>query len=195
MAEPVPVPDNSEIAETPAPPPTVPPVPSLPSIADGLEHPLDPRSVALARIVGWLFIGPLLVVLFGGVGLAVSRASNPVWIEALLVVLGSAAALGLGWSAQRWPGIEHRHASYKVDEWGIEIRRGVLWRKEIHVPRSRVQHTDVSQGPLQRSYGLATLVIYTAGTEYAKVELAGLDHSTALRIRDHLLVGRGSDAV
>jgi hypothetical protein len=134
-------------------------------------------------------------VLLGGVGLVVSLAPIPGWTKALLVLLGSGVALGLAWSAQRWPAIEHRHAFYKVDERGIEIRRGVWWRKETHVPRSRVQHTDVSQGPLERGHGLATLVIYTAGTDYAKVELSGLDHATALRIRDHLLVGEGTDAV
>ena len=63
------------------------------------------------------------------------------------------------------------------------------------MPRSRVQHTDVSQGPLERGYGLGTLVIYTAGTDHAKVDLHGLDHATALAIRDHLLPREGGDAV
>ncbi len=63
------------------------------------------------------------------------------------------------------------------------------------MPRSRVQHTDVSQGPLERSHGLGTLVIYTAGTEHARVELGGLDHGTALLIRDHLLPREENDAV
>jgi hypothetical protein len=58
-----------------------------------------------------------------------------------------------------------------------------------------VQHTDVAQGPLERGHGLGTLAIYTAGTAYARVGLRGLDHATALRIRDHLLPGEGDDAV
>jgi membrane protein YdbS with pleckstrin-like domain len=82
-----------------------------------------------------------------------------------------------------------------VDDRTIEIRRGVYWRAVITVPRSRVQHTDVSQGPLERSFGLGTLVIYTAGTEHAKVSLSGLEHTRALRIREHLLPTEGGDAV
>jgi membrane protein YdbS with pleckstrin-like domain len=82
-----------------------------------------------------------------------------------------------------------------VDASGILIRRGVFWRRVIHVPRSRVQHTDVSQGPLERGHGLGTLVIYTAGTDHARVDLHGLDHAAALAIRDHLLPGEGEDAV
>ena len=65
----------------------------------------------------------------------------------------------------------------------------------INVPRSRVQHTDVSQGPIERGFGLGTLVIYTAGTEHARVELHGLEHGTALHIRDHLLKSADADDV
>ena len=85
--------------------------------------------------------------------------------------------------------------SYRVDALGIEIRRGVVWQRVINVPRSRVQHTDVSQGPLERGSDLGTLVIFTAGTHYARVQLSGLQHLTALRIRDHLLPGGADDAV
>ena len=63
------------------------------------------------------------------------------------------------------------------------------------VPRSRVQHIDVSQGPIERSYGLATLSIHTAGTEYSKVDLPGLGHSVALTVRDALLPKGAEPAV
>ena len=71
--------------------------------------------------------------------------------------------------------------------------RSWLWRHHISVPRSRIQHTDVTQGPYERRFGLATLVIYTAGTEHAAIPIEGLSHDTALAFRDALLV-RG-DAV
>jgi uncharacterized protein len=166
-----------------------------PSIADGVEHSLDPRSVTLARIGGWIVTGvislvslvPLLIVLF--------VAPLPVWLKVLLPLLWLAVGSGLGAISHRWPEVEHRHAFYKVDAQGIEIRRGVVWRTVINVPRSRVQHTDVSQGPLERVHGLGTLVIYTAGTDHARVDLHGLDHTTALRIRDHLLPREAGDAV
>ena len=91
--------------------------------------------------------------------------------------------------------MERKRGTLRVDTQGIEIRRGVLWRRTITVPKSRVQHTDVSQGPLQRTYALGTLVVYTAGTDHAKVELPGLSYARAMRIRDHLLPSGGDDAV
>jgi len=183
--EPVPVREEPVPAPEPAPP----------SIADGVERQPDPRKVTLDRVVGWIVAGVISL----GSAIPVFSISFlspiPGWGAALLIGAWIGVALTLAWSAQRWPAVEHRHTFYKVDGQGVEIRRGVVWRKVINVPRSRVQHTDVSQGPLERRYGLGTLVIYTAGTENAKVDLAGLDHATALRIRDHLLPEAGGDAV
>jgi hypothetical protein len=82
-----------------------------------------------------------------------------------------------------------------VEADGLQIRRGVFWRTVIDVPRSRVQHTDVSQGPLERRFGLGALVVYTAGTDHSRVDLRGLSHDTAFAIRDHLLPHQRDDAV
>ena len=106
-----------------------------------------------------------------------------------------ALALLAFWHAVRWPARAYEHTSYRVDDQGIEIRKGVYWRVVINVPRSRVQHIDVSQGPIERRYGLGTLVIYTAGTDHAKVEVEGLEHGRALQIREHLLPSGAGDAV
>lgn len=162
--------------------------PEPPSIADGVERRLDPRVVTLGRIVGWITtasiaLGSLLALTF----LYFVADNLPGWLMALFLILWAIVVLALAWSSHRWPEVEHRHASYKIDERGIEIRKGVFWRQVVHVPRSRVQHTDVSQGPLARGFGLGTLVIYTAGTDHARVDLPGLEHATALRIRDYLL--------
>lgn len=102
-----------------------------------------------------------------------------------LAWLASAALLAV--RALWWPAVRHRHTAWRLDEREIRIRRGVLWRSVTSVPRNRVQHTDVSQGPLERAFDLATLVVYTAGTEHSSVSLGGLKHETALEVRDHLI--------
>ncbi len=78
---------------------------------------------------------------------------------------------------------------------GIRIRSGVVFRSVVSVPRSRVQHTDVSRGPIERSHGLATLIVHTAGTEHASVTLSGLAESDANAIRDYLIDVGDDDAV
>jgi uncharacterized protein len=160
-----------------------------------IDHQLDRRVIRFDQVAGWLStavvgVGSLTVLLITWI------ANGPTWRGLLIRVVLWMTGVGLlTWQAHRWPSISYRHASYRVDDRTIEIRRGVYWRAVITVPRSRVQHTDVSQGPLERSFGLGTLVIYTAGTEHARVSLSGLEHTRALRIREHLLPTEGGDAV
>lgn len=170
-----------------------------PPIADGAVRRLDPRSIDLERTTGWItsaVLGTATFVPVFGVALALLvTGDGPWWVSLFLLAIWMLANGALAWHLQRWPAIAHRHTAYRVDQQGIEIRRGVIWRKIINVPRSRVQHTDVSQGPLERRFGLGTLVIHTAGTDHARVALSGLEHNVALRIREHLLPGESGDAI
>ena len=152
--------------------------------------PLDPRFIRLQREVGWYFSALASLGLLGG-SFALLTARR--WPWALLLWMISSAALA--WFLYRWAEIAYRHIAYRVDEDGIEIRSGVFWRSVCNIPRSRVQHTDVAQGPVDRKYGLGKLVIYTAGTEHSKVELPGLEHQTALDIRNQLLPRQADDVV
>ena len=159
-------------------------------------HALDPRVIHVNRIAGWIFAAIVSAVSLGGVGVTLLAADDmAAWLRWLLPFLWLTVTLLLAWHAHRWPVLDYQHTSYRVDGLGLEIRRGVYWRVVIHVPRSRVQHTDVSQGPVERRYGLGTLVIYTAGTDYARVALAGLEHAVALRLRDLLQPSGDTDAV
>lgn len=117
---------------------------------------------------------------------------------------GSGLKLGLlaGWAVLTvtaavvsyvWPEARYRRTRYRVDHDGLTIRRGIFWRSETFVPRSRIQHTDVLQGPLQRQFELATLIVHTAGTQDASVPLGGLSYQVALPIRDLLIGAGGAD--
>lgn len=165
------------------------------TVADGAERLLDPRHLSLQRQVGWILAACCVACVMIGVPIVVLATELPTIVDALVVTAGVLWAVGFTWLTRSWPDLEHRHASYRVGPEGIEIRRGVLWRHVISVPRSRIQHTDVSQGPVERRYGLGTLTLFTAGTEHEKVELAGLDHSLALEIRDALAPSGQGDAV
>lgn len=167
-----------------------------PAVSDGQEHSLDPRVIPLQRI-----LGGINTVWIGGVSFFsllitwLAADDMPGWLGMLFPFAWLALVIGLAWMAWCWPPISYRHTRYRVDDRGIEIRRGVYFRTVVNVPRSRVQHTDVSQGPVARRFGLGTLAIYTAGTDHAMVELSGLEHGVAMRIREHLLPSESGDAV
>ncbi len=170
------------------------PAPAPPSIVDGEEHPVDPRSVKVARIIGvsltlLIAMAPLI---FVTIGWALGGISNAVYLPLLGSLLLLLVLLVL--FTYKWPAARHKRLRYQVDEGGLRIRRGVFWRKVIWIPISRVQHTDVAQGPVQRSFGLATLTVHTAGTAGASISLAGLEHGIATCLCDHLRPDRATDA-
>jgi membrane protein YdbS with pleckstrin-like domain len=168
---------------------------ATPSGPNGDERRLDPRYVPFQRAVGWIVTGV--------VSLALCVALSVLWLTGGLpreagfwiVAFWVAATCGLAWFCQIWPAVEYRYTSYRLDSAGIEIHSGVVWREVKNVPRSRVQHIDVSQGPMERSYSLSRLVIYTAGTDHSRVELSGLDHAVAFELRNHLLPRGADDAI
>lgn len=161
---------------------------------------LDPRSIELGRMTGWIAAAVTLLVysmLVAGMWVPVvfSRGGRVFWLPVALSILWPVLAAALAWRAHVFPELHYRHTTWRIDATGLAIRTGVLWRVEMSVARSRVQHIDVSQGPLQRRFGLATLSVYTAGTDHSQVTLDGLEHGVALTARDALLPERDVDAV
>ena len=164
-------------------------------LADGTARRLSTEFVPFQRASGAIF-----TTVVSGAGLlgaltAWLTGSLPGWGNTLLVPGWFVLTVGLAWFCYVWPPYEYRYTSYVLDADGIEIRSGVIWRSIANVPRSRVQHIDVSQGPLERSYGLGRLVIFTAGTHHSRVELPGLDYTVAINLRNHLLPRGADDAV
>jgi membrane protein YdbS with pleckstrin-like domain len=162
--------------------------PAAPSLVPsaGIEK-QDPRYVKLQRQVAVVGTAVWGVVGLGAIAMIVAWSGQGGLLRVPLIVATAVALVAHAWWGQYKPGLAYRHASFRVDELGIEIRQGVFWRSVIDVPRSRVQHTDVSQGPWERRHGLGTLEIYTAGVSFSMVALPGLDHARALAIRDTLL--------
>lgn len=148
------------------------------------------EALRLDRFVGCILIaGVALVCLIGMIIPLLMESPTPAvwgWAGA-----GCFLLLGLviyaGWF---YPKAAHRCTSWRISELGLEIRRGVWWRHRIVIPHSRMQHSDIEQGPLQRMYSLATLVIHTAGTKNASTQLENLKSETADQLRDALTSGR-----
>jgi membrane protein YdbS with pleckstrin-like domain len=73
---------------------------------------------------------------------------------------------------------------YRVTERFLQVMRGWLFHTDTIVPLVRVQHLDVTRGPLDKMFGTATLVVHTAGTHNSIVTLPGLSPERAAEIRD-----------
>jgi uncharacterized protein len=75
---------------------------------------------------------------------------------------------------------------YRLSNDQIQIQRGNFWRVDTIMPFSRVQHIDIAEGPLERVFGLASLVMHSAGTHNSVVTLPGLTRNDAQDLRDHI---------
>ena len=61
--------------------------------------------------------------------------------------------------------------AYALRDHDIAYRSGLFWRKTTLLLFSRVQHVEVTSGPLQRKFGLATLKFFTAGGSSVDVKM------------------------
>jgi len=152
---------------------------------DASFHPLPGAALTAMRIgvvALALGLGLALALLLFLVAVLRGELSATTW----LLVAGGYTLLLLvaGWA---WAGAQWRRTGWRLDADGLAIRRGVFWRSETLVPRSRVQHVDLGHGPLDRRLGLAGLTVHTAGTRLAAVRLSGLEQATAEALRDALV--------
>lgn len=84
---------------------------------------------------------------------------------------------------------------YRVDDKILETRHGIWFKVITLLPLSRLQHVDMERGPLERSFGLASLLLYTAGTQNATIPIPGLNAEDAAKLRDQLAAAGGDDGV
>lgn len=101
---------------------------------------------------------------------------------ALAGAVALACMLGTWLGYRRW-----KFSAWKLDATGLHVRRGRWWQREVLVPRSRVQHLDIERGPIERHFGLATLVVHTAGIRTHAVRQPGFADADAVALRDALV--------
>ena len=84
------------------------------------------------------------------------------------------------------PGRRYLRLAYALHPNLLRVVRGWLVHIDTIVPLVRVQHIDVTRGPLDKAFGTATLVVHTAGTHNSIVTLPGLAPEKASAIRDEI---------
>ncbi|WP_144900951.1 PH domain-containing protein [Halobellus captivus] len=152
---------------------------------------LDPRI----RIL-WIVRSILTAAVLAGIVLGVSRFVDPTWLPGWLP---AAVFVGVGGLGVAFAVLRYRAWRYEVREDSLYLERGVLTRVRTVVPFVRIQHVDTSRSPTERLVGLASTVVYTAGSRGADVSVPGLTPSDADDLRERLkrlaIRSEGEDAV
>jgi len=138
--------------------------------------PVSPKLAAVRRLNAGIGLGALGLVALVALGLTVG------WLYGVLALLVFAA--GFGWS---WVLIGRNWRSWKYAEREDEllVSHGILFRELVVVPYGRMQFVDVAAGPLERSFGIATVELHTA-TPATDAKIPGLHPDEASRLRDRL---------
>jgi uncharacterized protein len=161
-------------------------------VRESVARPLDPRVVRVWTVqeaVGFLVLAAAALAVDVGARLAgVSVPGPPGLAAGLLLVAGAADAWWL-------PRARYRRWRYQVAADALELRHGVLLHVHSAIPYFRVQHIDVTQGPVERAVGLARLIVHTAsaGTD---ATIPGIAATEAEDLRRLILARAGTgDAV
>ncbi|MEV0850541.1 PH domain-containing protein [Streptomyces sp. NPDC049954] len=138
-------------------------------------HELPRQLLGLRRLLLALATVPVAALL----GVLLGLFAGPAWVLFALLPL-----LVLAWGrrllARNWRSWRYRE---RADD--LLISRGVLWRRQTIVPYGRMQLVEVTSGPVERRFGLATVQLHTAAAA-TDARIPGLLPVEAERLRDRL---------
>ena len=141
---------------------------------------LDPKARTLWRLSNLLGTGSLLLAL-------VPIVAGLIWLDVaptILVVAGAVVVLlGAAVLAVVSADLSWRHWRYEVGDQEVDLQRGLVVRVRTLVPMARIQHVDTRRGPLERRFGLATVVLHTAA---GANEIPSLGAPIAEGVRDRI---------
>ena len=114
-------------------------------------------------------------------GLLIGSLVVPHWLwyagMALVVVFGIWRAIVTVRAVRAW--------GYAERDNDLLVRHGLLIRRLSIVPYARMQYVDVTAGPLERAFQLATVQLHTAAAA-SDARIPGLPADEAARLRDRL---------
>lgn len=116
---------------------------------------------------------------------AAAAGAVGVLVAGALGAIAAAVVLGAGALAEIPMTRRVRSWSYAERDEDLLVQRGVLFSRLSVVPYGRMQFIDVTAGPFERSFGLATVRLHTAAAA-SDARIPGLAREEADRLRDRL---------
>ena len=75
---------------------------------------------------------------------------------------------------------------YAIRSKDISYKSGLIFFTQSSIPFNRIQHCEISQGPLGKLFDLAAVRIYTAGGGSSDMVIRGLKLERAQKLRDYI---------
>nr|WP_241249699.1 PH domain-containing protein [Agrococcus sp. KRD186] len=132
---------------------------------------------AVSTVIWWLIVGVAATVPIW----IVNDGDMPWWGWLPLAAAILLIVIGVVFSVLRT-----RTIGYLQRDDDLLVRRGMLFRRFVAVPYGRMQVVDITQGPVERMFGLKSLKFVTAAATSA-ITIPGMPGDTAEQLRDHLV--------
>ena len=142
------------------------PVEQLPRLVDDAFVSVDRRYVwgTLAGVAAAIIVAVVVAVL---IVWRTGALVVPVSVAAGVVVVFAAVGVVVV--------VESRRLAYQLRERDLSLRSGAFRHRVETIPFSRIQHVGVGRGLLERTLGLATLQVSSAGPDFSVPGLAPAD--------------------
>ncbi len=76
-----------------------------------------------------------------------------------------------------------KNKRFAVRQQDLNYKKGWIWKSRMVVPFKRIQHSEVTQGPIDRLFNLAKLKVYTAGGTGSDLTIPGLKQVEADKLK------------
>lgn len=138
-----------------------------------------PQMRTMLRRINWVVFAILLIPIMATIviqSLDYSQFSLPavfVWLALLIIIDAYIVAMC-------------RNLSYSLDSDAVLLNKGVFWKRRTTVPYSKITNIDITQGPVERSFGLSKIHIQTAGlsggeNSHAELVMRGVTNPDELK--------------
>ena len=151
----------------------------LPRVSELHFTQLDPKSrtseyIATTILFAILFVVVNIIIFTSGGGFAW-------WVwTSYLVWLG---LFGLTmWLVEK----NYQVTGYAMRQRDIVFQTGVISKSVTTIPFKRIQHVEITEGPIQKLFKLASLKIFTAGGSSSDLTISGIQKDDAAKIKDFI---------
>lgn len=151
------------------------------------SYPLEPAVGWLAagrRLLFWCFLGAGALALAGQEDSATGQwlAAHRSWLYGAVPLLVLFIVV---------PIADYRTWRWQLRQHDFLLIHGLIVRRTVALPLSRIQQVDSHSGVLERALGMTRLTLHSAGSRAARVDLPGIAKDLAGELQQRL--SRASD--
>jgi membrane protein YdbS with pleckstrin-like domain len=150
----------------------------LPKAEEVVFTPIEKEYLTVIRIE-WAISSAVLLIIAIILIFSIEPLQQPIWVTMITVTW---LVITIGYLVLQAKSFKQK--AYALRDKDVIYKSGWIIQRIRTCPFNRIQHSSVSTGVFERKYGLATLILYTAGTDDADIRIPGLKEIQAYTMKE-----------